>query len=45
MYVFDGFIYQSFNEMMDDIRWEYTHGNREAAMDKLDELNVNLTGI
>lgn len=45
MYYFDGQYYLNFNEMMDDIRYEYAHGNRDAAMEKLDELNVSLSGI
>lgn len=45
MYEFMGQYYLSLNEMLDDIRYEFSHGDRDAAMSKLDDLNMNMSGI
>jgi hypothetical protein len=45
MYEYLGQYYLSLNEMLEDIRYDYVHGDRDAAMSKLDDLNMHLTGI
>ena len=45
MHYYDGEYFLSFNSMLERIKEDYMRGDREAAMEKLDELNMNVSGI